>query len=85
MVENMLNIKSQEAHQLAAAIAKLTGESLTKAVTESLRARLEQLEGQDARAEKLMAIGRACASRLTEPHTSIDHGDLLYDERGLPK
>ena len=33
----------------------------------------------------LLAIGLECAERLKEPYRSIDHGDLLYDERGLPK
>ena len=35
-------------------------------------------------AEELLAIGRDCASRLKEPHLSIDHGDLLYNALGLP-
>ena len=37
-----LNIKSPEAHQLAAELARLTGESMTKAVTEAIRERLER-------------------------------------------
>ena len=36
-----------------------------------------------ARAEELLEIGRRCAARLKEP--AMDHADLLYDERGLPK
>jgi len=36
-------------------------------------------------AERLLAIGRETAARLPEPNRSIDHGDLLYDEKGLPK
>ncbi len=35
-------------------------------------------------AERLLAIGKDCAERLKEPFRSADHGDLLYDERGLP-
>jgi hypothetical protein len=31
-----LNIKSREAHELAAELARLTGESMTKVVTEPL-------------------------------------------------
>ena len=34
-----LNVKDPEAHRLAQAIAKTTGETLTRAVTESLRER----------------------------------------------
>jgi prevent-host-death family protein len=36
-------------------------------------------------AERLMAIGRDCAAHLREPYRSIDHAELLYDERGLPR
>jgi antitoxin VapB len=32
----------------------------------------------------LLAIGKDCAPRLKELFRTIDHGDLLYDEHGLP-
>jgi len=80
-----LNIKNPEAHELAARVAALTGESLTLAVTQSLRERLSRLQSPGERAQALLAIGRDCARRLTEPVRSIDHGEMLYDERGLPK
>jgi len=35
--------------------------------------------------DKQIEIGRDCATRLKEPFRSADHGDLLYDEKGLPK
>lgn len=35
-------------------------------------------------AGRLVAIGRDTAPRLKDPFRSADHGDLLYDERGLP-
>ncbi len=35
-------------------------------------------------AERLLAIGKDCAPYLKEPFRSAEHGDLLYDERGLP-
>ena len=38
-----LNVKNPEAHRLAQAIAKATGETLTRAVTEALRERYERL------------------------------------------
>jgi antitoxin VapB len=34
---------------------------------------------------RLLEIGRDCARRLKEPSRSVDHGELLYDEKGLPK
>ncbi len=83
-----LNIKSAEAHKLAQELAELTGESMTAAVTEAVRERLVRVRrenGRDSRVEELLEIGRDCASRLKEPYKSIDHGDLLYDELGLPK
>lgn len=80
-----LNIKNREAHALAAQIARMTGESLTEAVTTALRERLARIERPDALAEDLLALGRDCAARLKEPWRSIDHGALLYDEQGLPR
>jgi antitoxin VapB len=82
-----MNIKNEEAYRLAKQLAKLTGESLTSAVTEALRERLSRVRharGGDL-ADKLLAIGRDCASHLKEPFRKIDHGEMLYDERGLPK
>jgi antitoxin VapB len=82
-----LNIKNEDAHRLARELAEFTGESMTLAVSEALRERLERVR-RDSRvgvAERLLKIGKECASRLKEPYKSIDHGELLYDEKGLPK
>jgi antitoxin VapB len=35
--------------------------------------------------ERLLAIGRNGAAHLKEPFRTIDHEDMLYDDRGLPK
>ena len=82
-----LNIKNKEAHKLASQLAKATGESLTEAVTQAVRERLERVRGSGGipLAERLLRIGRDCAQRLKEPYRSIEHGELLYDEKGLPK
>lgn len=81
-----LNIKSPEAHELAREVAHITGETLTAAVKESLRERLERLRGEETPhlADRLVAIGRDCASRLPEPYRSVEHGELLYAGDGLP-
>ena len=82
-----LNIKNKEAYRLTKQLSKLTGESLTTAVTEAVRERLDRVRrerGVDL-AERLLAIGRDCAPRLKEPFRTIDHDAMLYDERGLPK
>jgi len=86
-----LNIKNKDAHKLAHQLARLTGETLTEAVTEAVRERLKRVQDneKDKQAAKLsdrlLEIGRDCAPRLKEPFRSADHGDLLYDEKGLPK
>jgi antitoxin VapB len=81
-----LNIKSPEAHELAREVADITGETLTAAVTQSLRERLDRLRGDEPPhlAERLVAIGRDCAGRLPEPWRSAEHADLLYADDGLP-
>ena len=80
-----LNIKDPDAHRLATAIARETGETLTRAVTESLRERLNRLprHRRKATVEELKAIAHEVAKRVKRPY--IDHAELLYDERGLPK
>lgn len=81
-----LNIKSPEAHELAAELARLTGESMTKAVTEALRERLERerrRRDEEAVVAKAMAIARRVASYPREDRRP--HGEVLYDERGLPR
>ncbi len=80
-----LNVKDPEAHRLAQAIARETGESLTKVVIESLReryAKIEKLKGKASLTE-LMAIARRASRAVKRPY--VEHGQLLYDEHGLPK
>jgi antitoxin VapB len=81
-----LNIKSAEADRLVEALSSLTGESKTQAVIEALRERLERQRrerDQTALSVELVAIGKRCADYgRREPR---DHGDYLYDERGLPR
>ena len=82
-----MNIKNKESNQLARQLAKLTGESLTVAVTEAVRERLHRVRGEHGvdLAERLLLIGRDCAAHLKEPFRSTDHEDMLYDDRGLPE
>jgi antitoxin VapB len=81
-----LDIKSAEADRLVTALSELTGESKTQAVIEALRERLERTKrDRDQRklAADLLAIGERCAGYGR--HDSTDHGELLYDERGVPR
>lgn len=82
------NIKNQETCRLAAELARLTGETMTGAGTVALRERLERekrLRNAEALARKLHAIGQRCARLMGPGSSAVDHGDLLYDERGLPR
>jgi antitoxin VapB len=89
VVEVSLNIKNPEAHALAARLAKLTGETLTGAVTVALRERLARLENVSAideeRYRELDALIKGSRNLWREPYLSTDHGELLYDKLGLPK
>ena len=79
-----LNIKNEEAHRLAAQLAALTGETMTKAVTEAIRERIERIQHQRNVPEILKRAREIIRqSGGTQPY--IDHAELLYDERGLPK
>lgn len=72
---------------MAQELAGLTGESMTVAVSEAIRERLERVRGgsKAGMAERLLKIGRECAAHLKEPYKSMDFDELLYDEKGLPK
>ncbi len=83
-----LNIKNDETCRLARELAQLTGESMTGAITVALRERLERETRQrDAAALKrdIRAIAERCARNLKPGPSAVEHGDYLYDKRGLPK
>ena len=83
-----LNIKNQETCRLARELANLTGETMTGAITVALEERLEREMRErsvEARLRKMRAIADRCAKLLREAGPPVDHGDFLYDERGLPK
>ncbi|MGH9480502.1 MAG: type II toxin-antitoxin system VapB family antitoxin [Terriglobales bacterium] len=80
-----LNVKDPQAHRLAQAISKETGETLTRAVTEALRERYERLTQRhpEGLAADIRAIAARAAAHIQEPY--LDHAEYLYDEHGLPK
>ena len=82
-----LNIKSEKTHRLARELAQLTGESMTAAVDKAVRERLERVRETKGSglADRLLKIRRECAPLWKEPYRSTEHGELLYDEKGLPK
>jgi antitoxin VapB len=80
-----LNIKDPEAHRLAQTISRITGENLTRVVTQALRHQLERLETrkQKASVQELLAIAQRASAQVKGPY--VDHASFLYDENGLPK
>ncbi len=83
-----LNIKNEETCRLATELAHLTGETKTGAITVALRERLDREQRQsraEALARELHEIGQRCSRLLRSGPSAVEHGDFLYDERGLPK
>jgi antitoxin VapB len=78
-----LNIKDEAVHDVVKRITRITGESQAQAVAKAVNERLARLE-KDELAGRLLAIGRKTADRLTPEDRRLDHGALLYDDRGLP-
>ena len=80
-----LNVKDPEAHRLAQAISRATGESMTRVVIAALRERFAKIEHRRGKAsvDELLAIADRAAVLLKRPYA--DHAELLYDENGLPK
>ncbi|MDH5761133.1 MAG: type II toxin-antitoxin system VapB family antitoxin [Gemmatimonadota bacterium] len=81
-----LNIKNPEAHVLAHRLAEKTGESLTTAVTEAIRTRLEELDHPGSVEAVLAAVAEVqeFVSRLPSRDTRPADEILRYDEFGLP-
>lgn len=82
-----LNIRSQKTDELAAELARLTGETKTAAVTQAIRDRLERVRrslGGRSLADELDAIARQCAALPVLDRGSPDQ-ILGYDRDGLPR
>lgn len=83
-----LNIKNDDTCWLARELATLTGETMTGAITVALRERLEREQrrrSMEARAGELRAIAERCAKLMGPGLPSVEHGDMLYDDQGLPR
>ena len=76
-----LNIKNEETCRLA-------GKAKTGAITLALRERMARetkRRSADARLRRMRAAANRCAALLGTGLSSAAHGELLYDEHGLPK
>jgi antitoxin VapB len=82
-----LNIRNQETEELANALAKLTGETKTEAVTQALRERIQRVRRARAKrrlADELDEIALHCATLPVRDTRSADE-IMGYDENGLPR
>jgi antitoxin VapB len=82
-----LSIKHPEADKLARELAARTGESLTEAVLNALRERLQRTRRRSRGprlSEQLRQIGERCAALPVLDDRSAD-GILGYDQHGLPR
>jgi antitoxin VapB len=80
-----LSIKSDEADRLARELADVTGETLTDAVTEALRERLERERGRaTGDIERRLELLAADVARLPVLDDRPADEIIGYDEHGLP-
>jgi len=82
-----LNIRNKQAEELAGALAKLTGETKTEAVTQALRERLQRVRRARAKrrlADELDEIAAHCSALPVLDRRSAEE-IIGYDENGLPR
>jgi len=85
-----LNIKNAETYRLVRELADETGQSLTAAVTDAVRERLDRIraergDDQEARFARGLALLAVMRERAPAGYFDQDFDELLYDEKGLPK
>lgn len=83
-----LSIKNDKICQLAGELARLTGKTMTGAITVALRERLDRERrvcGASQRLLEMRAIAERCARLLGPGPSTIEHDDEFYDDRGLPR
>ena len=88
-----LNIKNPETYRLVKELADETGQSMTAAVTEAVRAQLDRIRADrgeseaetEARFEQIHALFDLMRERAPAGYWDQDFDEKLYDERGLPK
>jgi hypothetical protein len=84
-----LNIKNEETVRLVRQLAEELDVSLTAAITEAVRTRLEQVRAE--RPEPAFDVDEALAAwaemgeRMGKEYLGQDFDAILYDERGLPR
>jgi hypothetical protein len=79
-----LNIKSDEAYDLAMELSEKTGKSLKLVITDALRAGKRELM-RDELTRKWDKIIQEARAKQTPEQRDFDGDAMLYDELGLPK
>jgi hypothetical protein len=88
MIDAPIQIRNPDVVRDIRKLAERTGQLLTEAVAEAVRARLAEVEGKDAVsiAERRMRIAGAAAAFRALPHDGTPLTDAdIYDEDGLPR
>jgi hypothetical protein len=84
-----LNIKNEETVRLVRQLANELDVSLTAAITDAVRTRLEQVRAERPEpafnVEEALAAWAEMGERMGKEYLSQDFDALLYDERGLPR
>lgn len=82
-----LNIRNKQTEQLATALAKLTGETKTEAVTQALRERLERTRRTRTKRRLRDEIAQIAARCAALPVLDARHADDIigYDRHGIPR
>lgn len=82
-----LNIRNKQTEQLATALAKLTGETKTEAVTQALRERLERTRRTRTKHRLSDEIAKIAVRCAAHPVLDARHADDIigYDQHGIPR
>jgi antitoxin VapB len=84
-----LNIKNEETVRLVKELAGKLDVSLTAAITDAVRARLDQVRTERVEpafdVEAVLEMLGELGDRLGHEYLSQDFDALLYDDMGLPK
>ncbi len=83
-----LNIKNEETVRLVRELADRLDVSLTAAITDAVRTRLDGLRAEEPQpafvVDDFLAFARELGDRIGHDYLSQDFDEILYDENGLP-
>ena len=84
-----LNIKNAETVRLVKELASVLDVSMTAAITDAVRTRLEQVRAESPQpafdVQAVLEMWGQLGDRLGQDYLSQDFDALLYDDMGLPK